>query len=154
MVLQRPHPALRLTPEQVELVQQSWRQVSPIAEQAAELFYSRLFTLDPSLRSLFRVDMKEQGRKLMSMIDLAVNGLTRFDALLPVLRELGQRHGGYGVRDEHYDTVASALIWTLEGGLGPSFTPQVRAAWITTYAVFAETMRAAASGEERARPAR
>ena len=132
---------------QIELVQASWREVAPIADDAASLFYSRLFDLDPSLKSMFRGDMKQQGKKLMSMIGFAVNALNRIDSLLPGLRSLGQRHAGYGVRDEHYDTVARALLWTLEKGLGAAFTKEVKQAWIAAYGVLAGTMKEAAKVE-------
>ena len=134
---------------QIELVQASWRQVMPIADDAAALFYTRLFYLDPALKPMFRGDMEEQGRKLMSMINFAVNSLTRLDTLLPGLRALGQRHAGYGVRDEHYATVGTALVWTLEKGLGAAFTSETKQAWIAAYTVLADTMKAAAQPDER-----
>ena len=136
-----------ISPKQIELVQASWQKVVPVADDAAQLFYVRLFTLDPSLQELFRGDMQEQGRKLMSMIDFAVKALTRLETLLPGLRALGERHGRYGVRDEHYDTVAEALIWTLQKGLGPAFTPEVKAAWVAAYGVLSSTMKDAATVE-------
>lgn len=106
--------------------------------------YERLFTLDPSLRPLFRGEMKEQGRKVMAMISMAVNGLTRLEQLVPAVQALGRRHAGYGVRDEHYATVGAALLWTLEQGLGNSFTPAVREAWTAAYGVLSSTMKDAA----------
>ena len=133
-----------MTPKQIELVQGTWRQVLPVADDAAQLFYTRLFDLDPSLQELFRGDMKEQGRRLMAMIGFAVNGLSRLDSLLPGLQALGQRHSGYGVRDEHYDTVATALLWTLGKGLGASFTLEVKEAWIAAYGVLSSAMKQAA----------
>jgi hemoglobin-like flavoprotein len=133
-----------MTPNQIELVQRSWSQVQPIAETAAQMFYERLFTLDPSLRFLFRGDMKEQGQKLMAMIGFAVKGLTRLEQLVPGVQALGRRHAGYGVRDEHYATVAAALLWTLEQGLGQAFTVEVRDAWTAAYGVLANTMKDAA----------
>ena len=127
---------------QVTLVQKSWEQVLPIADTAAQLFYQRLFELDPSLRRLFtQTDMAEQRKKLMQMITVAVRGLTRLDELVPAVEALGNRHAGYGVTDAHYGTVATALVWTLEQGLGESFTPQVRAAWIETYTILATVMQ-------------
>jgi hemoglobin-like flavoprotein len=102
-----------MTPEQITLVQTSFGQVLPIADTAAALFYQRLFELDPELRPMFRGDMQEQGRKLMAMLKLAIDGLTRLDELVPAVQSLGRRHIGYGVRDQHYDTVAAALLWTL-----------------------------------------
>jgi hemoglobin-like flavoprotein len=109
------------------------------------MFYGRLFELDPGLRALFTGDMVEQGRKLMTMLTLAVKGLDRLDELVPAAQALGARHVGYGVQDAHYDTVAAALIWTLERGLGPDFTPDVKAAWTTVYGLLATTMKAAAA---------
>ena len=127
----------------IELVQQSFALVEPIAETAAELFYNRLFTLDPSVRDLFKGDMKDQGRRLMEMIAAAVAGLDDLDALVPIVQVLGVRHKDYGVQDEHYATVAEALLWTLEQGLGDAFTPDVKEAWANVYTVIADTMAAA-----------
>jgi len=136
-----------MTPESKALVQDSWTLVEPIADTAAELFYGRLFELDPSLKPLFRGDMKEQGRKLMQMITVVVRGLNRLDDLVPAIENLGRRHTGYGVKDEHYDTVASALLWTLEKGLGAAFTPAVMVAWVEAYTLLATVMKRAAAGQ-------
>jgi hemoglobin-like flavoprotein len=133
-----------VTPHQIDLVQASWKQVVPVAETAAQMFYGRLFFLDPSLRALFRGDLREQGQKVMAMISFTVNGLTRLDQLVPTVKALGRRHATYGVRPEHYYTVGAALLWTLEQGLGAAFTPAVREAWIAAYGVLANTMRDAA----------
>lgn len=126
---------------QKTLVQTSFAQVRPIAAEAAALFYSRLFELDPTVRPYFKGNMEEQGRKLMDMLMLAVKGLDRPEALLPVLAALGSRHVSYGVKEHHYETVGEALLWTLEQGLGPGFTPEVREAWIALYGFVADTMR-------------
>jgi hemoglobin-like flavoprotein len=132
-----------MTPEQKQLVRASFAKLAPIADDAAALFYQRLFTLDPKLKALFTHDMKEQGRKLMTMIGTAVAQLDKVEALLPVLRDLGKRHVGYGVRDSDYDTVATALLWTLEQGLGADFTPALKDAWTACYGVLAGEMKAA-----------
>ncbi len=131
--------------EQIALVQDSFSHVLPIADTAATLFYTRLFELDPALRPLFRGDMQEQGRKLMAMLRLAVNGLNRLDTLVPAVQDLGRRHAGYNVEAAHYATVGAALLWTLAQGLGEIFTPAVEAAWTTVYTVLATTMIAAAA---------
>jgi hemoglobin-like flavoprotein len=131
--------------QQVALVQSSFAKVAPIAEAAAAMFYQRLFELDPTLKALFKGDIKEQGRKLMQVIGFAVNSLNAPSTLLPAVTALGERHGGYGVKEKDYDTVASALLWTLEKGLGEAFTPSVRAAWTETYVVLATTMKKAAA---------
>ena len=130
-----------MTNEQIKLVQDSFRQVAPIAETAAQLFYARLFELDPNLELLFKGNLSEQGRKLMQMLGVAVNSLDRMDQLLPVVRSLGARHVSYGVRDKDYDTVGQALLWTLRKGLGEAFTPDVEAAWSNVYAALASAMQ-------------
>jgi hemoglobin-like flavoprotein len=135
------------TMTQIELVQRTFAVVAPIADDVAALFYRRLFEIDPSLQSMFRGDMTAQRRKLMVMLTAAVKGLPRLDRLVPVLQDLGRRHADYGVIESHYETVGNALIWTLEKGLGPDFTPEVREAWTTVYGVLAATMKAGA--EER-----
>jgi hemoglobin-like flavoprotein len=134
-----------MTPQQVELVQITWKKVLPIADTAAELFYTKLFTMDPAVKPLFKGDMKEQGRKLMAMIGTAVGGLTRLDAIVPAVQDLGRRHVKYGVKDRHYDTVGAALLWTLEQGLGEAFTPDVKNAWASAYGVLAGAMKDAAA---------
>ena len=128
--------------KQIEVVQTSFAKVVPIADVAADLFYARLFELDPSLRNLFKGDMKRQGAMLMSMLASAVRGLTDANALIPVLTTLGRRHTGYGVKDSHYETVAEALLWTLAQGLGKDFTPEVRESWVAAYTMMADTMKA------------
>jgi hemoglobin-like flavoprotein len=134
-----------MTEDDKRLVRNSWAKVIPISDKAAELFYNRLFELDPSLRALFTSDMTEQSRKLMGMITVAVNGLDRLDEIIPAVRALGKRHSGYGVTDDHYDTVATALLWTLERGLGDAFTDDTRNAWIKTYTLLSTTMKEAAA---------
>jgi hemoglobin-like flavoprotein len=136
-----------MTPHGKQLVQESWALVSPISEVAAGLFYGRLFELDPSLRPLFKGDITEQGRKLMQTLAVVVKGLDNLDGLVPAVEALGRRHGGYGVQDSHYDTVASALLWTLERGLGEAFTPEVRDAWVEAYTLLATVMKRAAAGQ-------
>jgi hemoglobin-like flavoprotein len=136
-----------MTPQQISLVRTSFARVEPIAAQAATIFYNNLFAADPSLRALFRGDMATQGERLMTMIGAAVGLLDRPHALLPVLRSLGARHAGYGVRDAHYATVGGALIQTLEQGLGEAFTPEVREAWVALYGVVSRTMMEAAALE-------
>lgn len=134
-----------LTDTQIALVQRSFAVIAPIADDAAVLFYQRLFEIDPSLKSMFRGDMAEQRRKLMQMLTAAVKGLQRLDRLVPVLEDLGRRHIGYGVTDQHYDTVGAALLWTLEKGLGRAFTPEAKEAWTAVYGLLANTMRNAAA---------
>jgi len=137
-----------MNPQHKYLVQSSFEKVAPIADTAAALFYGRLFELDPSLRPMFTTDLKEQGKKLMNMLTLAVRGLDKLDQLVPAVQALGRRHAGYGVKAEHYNTVGAALIWTLEKGLGEAFTPEVKEAWIAVYTLLAQTMQDAAAVAE------
>ena len=130
-----------VTPEQIVLVQESFAQVVPIADTAAALFYGRLFEMDPTLRALFRADMRAQYRNLMQTLTVVVRGLDRLDSILPAVEALGRRHAGYGVKDEHFQVVGEALLWTLQQGLGQAFTPEVRQAWATAYGLLARTMK-------------
>jgi hemoglobin-like flavoprotein len=126
--------------QQIELVQASFENVRPIADQAAETFYQRLFEIAPEYRSLFRHDMKKQGAMLMSTLGLAVGSLKNLEAILPAVRSLGQRHAGYGVTAEHYQPVAEAFLWTLEYYLGEDFTPELKEAWVEAYTTLAKVM--------------
>src|SRR5262245_56542459 len=119
-----------VTQTQKTLVQESFAAIAPIADDVAALFYRRLFEIDPALEPMFKGNMAEQRRKLMHMLTAAVKGLDRLDQLVPLVQDLGRRHGGYGVEDRHYDTVAEALIWTLEKGLGDAFTLETKGAWV------------------------
>lgn len=126
------------------LVQQSWEKVRPIAPQAAALFYNNLFEADPSLRSLFKSNIEEQGNKLMQMLHGAVINLNDLASLVPVLENLAKRHVGYGVTAAHYDTVGAALLKTLSQGLGDAFTAEVNAAWTEVYQTMTSVMTKAA----------
>lgn len=133
------------TQTHITLVQSSWQRCLPIIDTAANLFYERLFTLDPSLRSLFPTDMADQKKKLMTMITAAVAGLNDLNALVPVVQALGRRHLAYRVEARHYPIVGQALLDTLATGLGPAFTPEVKDAWTVVYGVLADTMISASS---------
>jgi hemoglobin-like flavoprotein len=140
-----------MTPAQIALIRESWTAVDPIQDVAATLFYDRLFELDPTLRRLFRrTDMVQQKKILMQTLTVVVKSLDRLEQLVPAVQALGRRHAGYGVRASHYDTVGSALLWTLGQGLGESFVPELRDAWAEAYAVLASVMITASEVEEQA----
>jgi hemoglobin-like flavoprotein len=129
---------------QKQLVRQTWAQVVPIGDRAAGLFYDRLFTIDPSIRELFaQTDMTQQQKKLLQVLAVAVSALDNLGPLTKTVEDLGRRHAGYGVKDEHYDTVGAALLWTLENGLGQAWTPEVAAAWTELYELLSGIMRRA-----------
>ena len=134
-----------MTPSQVKLVQESFQKVAPIADQAADIFYTKLFELDPTLKVMFKTDIAEQGKKLMTMLGTAVGGLNHLDKIVPAVQELGKRHNDYGVKPDHYTTVATALLYTLETGLGSAWTPEVKEAWIAVYVLLSQTMKDAAN---------
>lgn len=133
-----------MNPAQVEAVKDSFARVRPASDQVGAMFYDRLFTLDPKLRPLFKGDLASQSRKLMTTLALVVDGLDRLEELIPAVQGLGARHATYGVTDADYNTVAQALLWTLEQGLGDEFTPATREAWTNAYTVLAATMKEAA----------
>lgn len=136
-----------MNPHEIELIKGSWAKVVPIREQAAELFYGKLFEMDPNVKPLFKGDMKEQGRKLMMMLNTVVTSLEKLEALVPAVQDLGKRHIQYQVKAEHYDTVGAALLWTLGAGLGDAFTDEVKAAWTKAYVTLATVMKQAAYGK-------
>lgn len=129
---------------QISLVQETFKLVVPIKETAAELFYNKLFELDPSTRDMFPEDVTEQGKKLMAALATVVSGLTDLDSIVPIVQQLGVSHVGYGVEDRHYGVVGEALIWTLEQGLGDAFVVEVRDAWLAAYTLLADVMTEAA----------
>lgn len=145
-----------MTPRQKRILRETWRQVAPMDDAAAELFYRRLFRIDPTTRALFdTTDMAGQREKLMETLSAVIQGLDRFEALVPEIRELGRRHVTYGTTDAHYDSVGQALLWTLQQALGEGWTPEVAAAWADAYGAVAGIMRdaaheAAASGSKQA----
>ena len=141
-----------MTPECIRTVQSTWVKLLPIKDSAAQLFYKRLFETDPSLRALFQSDMRQQGEKLMQVIDAAVNGLSRLERITAAIQELGRRHANYGVKDHHYGTVGAALLWTLGKSLGAEFTPEAKDAWATVYDALATTMREAAATSQVSNP--
>lgn len=134
--------------EQIKLIQESFAKIPVNDETVASIFYGRLFELDPGLRSMFKGDMSEQGRKLMTMIRIVVNGLDRLEALIPAVEALGRRHVGYGTRPEHYMTVGAALLGTLRQGLGEEFTLETEVAWRAAYVTLADVMQDAAARME------
>ncbi|CAN5455107.1 globin family protein [soil metagenome] len=140
-----------MTPEKIVLVQESFAKVAPIADQAAVLFYDRLFEIAPEVKPMFHdADMAEQRRKLMATLGVVVTGLTRLETILPAASALAKRHVTYGVKDEHYPIVGSALLWTLEKGLGEAWNPELADAWMTAYGTLTGYMISEAHGAQAA----
>jgi hemoglobin-like flavoprotein len=139
-----------MTPDQVTLVQQSFAKVAPIADQAAVMFYDRLFEIAPAVKILFPSDMAEQHRKLMATLAIVVNGLSNLESILPAASSLATRHVAYGAKPEHYPVVGSALLWTLEKGLGEAWTRDVADAWTAAYTTLSGFMINQAYGRPQA----
>lgn len=137
-----------MTPSQIDLIQDSFSKVVPIADTAAGLFYGRLFEIAPEVKPLFKGDMTTQGQKLMATLGVVVAGLRDLPSIVPAAQNLARKHVGYGVRAEHYAPVGAALLWTLEQGLGEAFTPEVKTAWADAYGLLSSVMIAAAEAPE------
>ena len=139
-----------MNPLQINLVQESFAKVAPISEQAAVLFYDRLFEVAPTVQAMFPDDMKEQRKKLMATLAVVVNGLSNLESVLPAASALAKRHVSYGAKPEHYSVVGGALLWTLEKGLGEAWTPDVADAWTAAYGTLSGYMISEAYGAQAA----
>src|SRR6202163_1994992 len=139
-----------MTPDQVKLVQQSFAKVAPMSEQAAVIFYDRLFEIAPSVKSMFPADLTEQRKKLMATLAVVVNGLGNLESVLPAASALAKRHVSYGAKAEHYPVVGAALLWALEKGLGDGWTPEVADAGGTAYGTLSGYMISEAYGRSQA----
>lgn len=139
-----------MNPVQINLVQESFAKVAPISEQAATLFYDRLFEVAPAVKVMFPVDMTEQRKKLMATLAVVVNGLSNLESVLPAASALAKRHVSYGARPEHYPVVGGALLWTLEKGLGEAWTADVADAWTAAYGTLSGYMISEAYGSPQA----
>jgi hemoglobin-like flavoprotein len=139
-----------MTPDQVKIVQESFAKVAPVSDQAATIFYDRLFEVAPSVKAMFPSDMTEQRKKLMATLAVVVNGLSNLEAVLPAASALAIRHVAYGAKAEHYPVVGGALLWTLEKGLGEGWTDEVAAAWTAAYGTLSTYMISEAYGRPQA----
>jgi len=139
-----------LDANQIILVQSSWSKVIPNAGAAGESFYKRLFEVAPSTEELFSDEIEDQGRKLIQMITAAVINLNDLDRLVSVMKDLGNRHVGYGVQDEHHGSFVTALMGMLEQELGDAFTDDVKTAWNEAYMLLAGVMKDAAAKTAKA----
>ncbi len=135
-----------MNPTQIKLVQDSFAGVAPISDQAAVMFYDRLFEVAPAVKAMFPTDLTEQRKQLMATLAVVVNGLSNLESILPAASALAKRHVGYGAKPEHYPVVGSALLWTLEKGLGSAWTPEVASAWTAAYGTLSGFMIAEADG--------
>lgn len=129
-----------MTPEQIDLIQASFRRATPSGKELVDIFYRRLFSAHPEVRSLFPHQMDNQQEKLLQTLAYAVNALKHPDSLLPIVRKLGTEHRGYKATPQHYGFVATALIEALREVEGPDFTAEVEAAWTACITLIAREM--------------
>jgi hemoglobin-like flavoprotein len=130
-----------MTPHQQNLIKESFGMVAPIADEAATIFYARLFELDPSLQRLFaHTDMAAQRKNLMQTLTVVVKSIDRLDTIVPAVQALGGRHASYGVEPAMFATVGQALIDTLAVGLGDAFTTETRNAWVDAFGILSSVM--------------
>lgn len=129
-----------MTPDQIDQIQASFAKVAPISDVAADIFYTRLFEIAPEVKPLFKGDLTEQGKKLMTTLGVVVNGLKDLDKIVPVAQALAIKHVDYGVTQSHYAYVGEALIFTLEKGLGDDFTPDLKSSWLEAYTTLSSVM--------------
>jgi hemoglobin-like flavoprotein len=123
-----------VSPDEIHLIRTSFDKLWSVSRTVTGLFYERLFELEPEAQALFRGDLDEQKLKLMGMIAAIVGALDRSELFDMLVTNLGRRHAAYGVKAQHYGPVGEALLFSLEQGLGPAFTPATRAAWAALYA--------------------
>lgn len=136
--------------DQITLVQQSFEKAATLGDKVAEIFYAELFAIDPSLRTMFKGDMKEQRRKLLSALALVVRSLDAPEKIIAPVQKLAVKHLDYGVTPIHYTYVGNALLRTLKKGLGPDFTPELCEAWVEAFRTLATIMKQAAYGNQKA----
>ena len=134
------------TAEQKRLVQATFHRIKPVSAATAQLFYNRLFQLNPAVRRLFTGDLEDQRRKLLICLNTLVEGLDRFDEIMPAMELVAARHKTYGARPEHLEVFGEALMWTLQRALGPHWSPQVQEAWAAAYESLAKAMQRAMQG--------
>jgi hemoglobin-like flavoprotein len=133
-----------MTPERIKLIKLSFAPIIARKREVGQLFYQRLFETAPDLRAMFKTDMNAQAEKLMSTLGAMVGCLQDRPALDAMFENLGRKHVGYGVKDEHYDKIGATLLWTLEKMLGDAFTDEAKRAWTELYDMVASMMRESA----------
>ena len=134
-----------MTEQDKQIVSETFPLIREIAIPVSLLFYGRLFDVEPSLRQLFKIDMKQQSKKFVAMLEAIVESVDDWETIVPALRELGQRHVAYGVKEQHYNTLCSALIWAFGQALQPGFDNEVRAAWTAVIRAVNEQMKIGAA---------
>jgi hemoglobin-like flavoprotein len=130
-----------MKPEQIKLVKKTWKILMGINPKIiGDAFYSKLFTDHPAIRKLFPSDMNKQYIKLVDMLTSIIMNLDHLESVSEEIIAMSNRHTGYGVKPAHYEMVGSALLWTLQKGLGAEWSDDIENAWIACYQSLADTM--------------
>lgn len=124
----------------------------PVAVHVADLFYDRLFELDPSLEELFVEQDHVLRARFTRAVGSVVSTLDDIGALLPLLHEIGRRQGALGFRPGMYTTMGKALLWTFEQTLAEDFTAPVKDAWAALYAFVSSALMQGAEPREVLKP--
>ena len=81
--------------------------------------------------------------RFSEVLAFTVSNLRAPERLLPIIRGLGVRHREVGVVAEHFAPFKTALLKTLQDKMQDGWTPEVEAAWSSTYDTLASEMQAA-----------
>ncbi|XP_054758842.2 uncharacterized protein LOC129264905 [Lytechinus pictus] len=147
------------TSEQKELVKRTWQILAPNPAKHGAVMFAKLLTRHPTVGKLFPFGKENlsyaqllkhskvlaHGKKVMETVGVAVDGLNDLDLLVPILRDLGGRHVGYGVNKELFEPVGEVLLETIKEALGSDFTDEVRQAWVAVFKIVSDTMSEALS---------
>ena len=119
-------------------------------QECGELFFKHVFKIAPEALQLFSFKnepnvyeskgFKKHALNVMRHVGKAVGGLNDLEKLVPVLKNLGKRHVGYGVKKEHYPVIGQALIMTLKEGLKDSWDDELEKAWVDVFTIVKDTM--------------
>ncbi|MCF0065848.1 globin domain-containing protein [Dyadobacter chenwenxiniae] len=129
-----------MTDRKTLTIKNTWSYVIAQPELAGELFYEKLFELDPTLRGMFPPDLGHQAQKLTDMITYMVRRMQAMPDIQKEIDALAVRHAGYGVHDAHYITVGGALLSTLEKLLEEHWDEECCQAWTELYNIWASSM--------------
>lgn len=131
-----------MTTAQIIIIKKTWNHFRGINPKLiGDIFYSKLFFENPSLRKMFPDKMDAQYQKLIDMMSTIVARLDNLDTLNNEIAAMAQRHEQYGVKPAHYKLVGKALLWTLKHGLGNDWTKETEEAWTKCYTALAHTMK-------------
>ncbi|MFI5584980.1 globin domain-containing protein [Amycolatopsis sp. NPDC051758] len=143
-----PREAPAAVAAMVQLIRDSWAKAEPYIADISQFFYGMLFTLAPTTRDFFPINMEIQRGRLVRALVHIVQMVDRPDDLAPFLQQLGRDHRKFGVVPRHYEAVGTALLASLKNHLGREWTPQVERAWAEAFTIAARAMQDAAAADQ------